>query len=397
MIPPFLRSQRYMANAAGHFTIDIFNSTIPLLLPLFSLSLGLSNAVIGIIVVVHTFGNSLTQPLFGWIADKYGSRWLGVGGILWMALFYALAAASVGWWAIAFLLLTGLGSAAYHPQGTMHAGQVDLRLVATGTAYFFLFGQIGLAIGPALAGSMIETWGRPSLMMLSVINVLAALWLWRNPQLREGHEHRKDATRHRALRFGWVAMVMFCVLLFTRMTVQATTNTFLPKYLQDIGWTPASFGIGLSMLMLGSAIGNVIGGSLADRVGRRKIVAGSMFLAALPLWVYLDTSGALFFLLIFVIGLFSGAGFSVTVVMAQAMLPQQKAFASGVTLGFIFASGAIGAAIAGWIGDQIGLALILQGMALVAIVSGVSALLLPPTSAPVEIAVAFPVAHSRSP
>lgn len=397
MIPSFLRDQRYLANAFGHFTIDILNSTVPLLLAVFSVSLGLSNAAIGVIVTFYTFGNSLTQPIFGWAADKYGSRWLGIGGILWMALFYSLAAISPGWWAILFLVLTGLGSAAYHPQGAVRAGQVDLRLVATGTAYFFLFGQIGLGIGPAVAGSMLEFWGRPSLMLLAGINVLAALWLWRFPAGEADHQHASGETQQTALRFGPWALILFGALLFTRGTVQSTTSTFLPKYLLDIGWNPASFGVGLSMLMIGSAFGTVIGGSLADRFGRRKIVAGSMFLAAIPLWIYLDTSGLVFFALIFLIGLLTGAGFAVTVVMAQAMLPGKKAFASGLALGFIFASGAIGAAIAGWVGDQIGLALVLQGMALVAIVSGVCALLLPPTAAPVETVVVTPAADSSPP
>ena len=397
MLPPFLRDQRYLANAAGHFTIDVLNSTVPLLLAVFSVSLGLSNAAIGVIVTIHTFGNSLTQPLFGWMADKYGSRWLGIGGILWMALFYSLAAISPGWWAILFLVLTGLGSAAYHPQGAVRAGQVDLRLVATGTAYFFLFGQIGLGVGPAIAGSMLEHWGRPSLVLLAGINVLAALWLWRFPAREASHHHVSEDTPQMALRFGVGATILFGILLFTRGTVQSTTSIFLPKYLIDIGWSPSAFGVGLSMLMIGSAFGTVIGGSLADRAGRRKIVAGSMFLAAIPLWIYLDTSGLVFFALIFLIGLLTGAGFAVTVVMAQAMLPGKKALASGLALGFIFASGAIGAAIAGWVGDQIGLALVLQGMALVAIVSGVCALLLPPTAAPVETAVVTPAASSSPP
>jgi MFS transporter, FSR family, fosmidomycin resistance protein len=398
MIPSFLRDQRYLANAFGHFTIDILNSTVPLLLAVFSVSLGLSNAAIGFIVTIYTFGNSLMQPLFGWAADKYGSRWLGIGGILWMALFYSLAAISPGWWAILFLTVTGLGSAAYHPQGAVRAGQVDLRLVATGTAYFFLFGQLGLGIGPAVAGGMIEVWGRSSLLILAGINVLAAIWLWRSPPREETeHQHVPAETQRTALRFGLGALVLFAVLLFTRGTVQSTTNTFLPKYLQDIGWSPAVYGVALSMLMIGSAFGTVIGGSMADRFGRRKIVAGSMFLATIPLWIYLDTTGLVFFALVFLIGLLTGSGFAVTVVMAQAMMPGKKALASGLVLGFIFASGAIGAAIAGWVSDQIGLALVLQDMALLALVSGVCALLLPPTAAPVETVAAAPAAGSTVP
>ena len=76
-------------------------------------------------------------------------------------------------------------------------------------------------------------------------------------------------------------------------------------------------------------------------------------------------------------GLTTGAGFAVSVVTAQAMLPARKALASGLVLGFMFASGAVGAAIGGWLSDSVGLAAVLQGMAWVALVGGICALGLP--------------------
>ena len=43
----------------------------------------------------------------------------------------------------------------------------------------------------------------------------------------------------------------------------------------------------------------------------------------------------------------------------------------------MFASGAVGAAIGGWLSDSVGLAAVLQGMAWVALVGGICALGLP--------------------
>ena len=367
----------------GHFTVDVLNSTVPILLALMSVSLGMSNATIGLIVTLHTFGNSLTQPFFGWLADRFGDRWIGAAGLLWMGLFYGLAAVSPGWWPIVFIIISGLGSAAYHPQGAVKAGRVSINYIAAATSVFFLFGQMGLALGPALVGSMTAFWGRQSLLILAGVAVIVGLWQWRLGQPRHTHvvQERQESAKA-PVPVGAVAMILFGLLLFTRMTVQATTTTFLPKYLQDLGWSSAVYGLFVSMMFFGSAFGNVAGGWLADRQGRRKIVSGSLFLAAIPLWFYLDTSGLVFAILIMIIGFLTGAGFSVTVVMAQAMLPNRQALASGLTLGFIFASGAIGAAIAGWIGDQIGLGLVLQGMALVAIVGGLCGLALPSTRQP---------------
>ncbi len=379
-LPGYLRQGSYLANAAGHFTVDMMSSTVPLLLALFSLSLGLSNTAIGSIVTLQTLISSTLQPIFGWLADRYGTRWFGFGGLLWMALFYALSALSPGWWAVLCLVLLGIGSAAYHPQGALIAGKAPVQQAATATAIFFLFGQIGLGLGPAVAGSLIENWGRPALVLLSALTLLVALALWRHPTAHTPPGAVPDQAANAAQQgFGTVVMVLFAFLLFSRMTVQNTTSTFLPKYLQEEGWSPAAFGVAASMLMIGSAIGNVMGGHLADRWGRRKVLAGSLFLAAVPLAFYLHTAAPWLHLLVFSIGVLAGTGFSVTVVMAQSLLPGRQALASGLTLGFMFASGAIGATVAGWFGDQMGLDVVLPAMAGVAVLSGLSALALPST------------------
>jgi hypothetical protein len=74
-----------------------------------------------------------------------------------------------------------------------------------------------------------------------------------------------------------------------------------------------------------------------------------------------------------------GASQSIIVVLAQTLLPGGKAMASGLTLGFMFASGAIGGIINGLMADRIGLTLTLQSVALVALGAALCALALPAT------------------
>ena len=66
-------------------------------------------------------------------------------------------------------------------------------------------------------------------------------------------------------------------------------------------------------------------------------------------------------------------------VLAQTLLPVRKATASGLILGFMFASGAIGGVINGWMADRIGLPLTLQSVGLVALGAALFALALPAT------------------
>ncbi len=375
-VPTYLRDTRFLANDFGHFSVDVLNATVPIILAILSLPLGLSNTAIGLIATVYTFANSLTQPLFGWLTDRYNLRWLGAAGVMWTAVFYAISAVSPGWWSIVFLTLSALGSAAFHPHGTTVAARVPLRVITTATAIFFLFGQTGSGLGPLVGGALVQAASRAGLLVLAGMTAVSAVWMWWHQPELHAPAHESHAGRA-PLPVGGVALVLFALTLFSRTTVQAMTTTFLPKHLQDLGWTPAAYGVVLSMVMIGSALGNVMGGNLADRVGRKPVLAASLLLAVPPLWLYLNTSGLTLYLLLFLVGLTTGAGFAVSVVMAQAMLPARKALASGLVLGFMFASGAVGAAIGGWISDTTGLAAVLQGMAWVALVGGICALGLP--------------------
>jgi FSR family fosmidomycin resistance protein-like MFS transporter len=380
-LPPFLRDRRYLANAVGHAGIDVLTSCVSLMLALLSLPLGLSNTAIGLIATAFTFANALTQPLFGWLSDQSRTRRLAAGGAVWIAVFFALSALVSGrnpWLSIVFLVISALGSGAFHPEGAVNARRVPLAQITTATAVFFLFGQMGSGLGPSLAGGLVDAWGPAGLLFLAALTLMTGVWMWRQRPLPL-HQHGRlpAAPRPAGLRLGRLSLVFFALLLFTRMTVQSTTVTFLPKHLQDLGWSASAYGVALSVVIIGGAIGNVVGGSLADRIGRWQVVIGSMFLTAPFVWLYLDAGGLAFYALLFLAGLCVTAGHSINVVMAQAMLPGRQGLASGLVLGFMFASGAVGAALAGWLGDRIGLAAVLQGLAWVAVIGGLFALALP--------------------
>jgi predicted MFS family arabinose efflux permease len=78
-----------------------------------------------------------------------------------------------------------------------------------------------------------------------------------------------------------------------------------------------------------------------------------------------------------VAGLFAGMPHSVLVISAQSLLPGRRAFASGLTLGLMFFSGAVGSLVLGLAADQIGLEAALQGLVLLLIAAAVAALFLP--------------------
>jgi FSR family fosmidomycin resistance protein-like MFS transporter len=90
-------------------------------------------------------------------------------------------------------------------------------------------------------------------------------------------------------------------------------------------------------------------------------------------------SGWIAFPLAIAVGGLLGASHSITVVIAQALLPGRKALASGLTLGYIFGTGAVAAAVIGSMADVWGLATVIQAGTFVGLAAALLALFLPST------------------
>jgi FSR family fosmidomycin resistance protein-like MFS transporter len=136
--------------------------------------------------------------------------------------------------------------------------------------------------------------------------------------------------------------------------------TFLPKLFQDRGYAPGAYGAITSVFMGATAIGGLAGGLLADRWGRLRLIFWSLLLAVLPMYYYPVISEPIIYPIVFLAGSLNGASFSVVVVLAQSLLPSRRAFASGLTLGAMFASGSLGSYLFGLAADVYPLSRVMQ-------------------------------------
>jgi len=87
-------------------------------------------------------------------------------------------------------------------------------------------------------------------------------------------------------------MVALCAALFPFVFVMETAMIFMPKSLQQVhGYSPAGVAL-LNLTMVALApIGNVVGGSLADRFGRKRVLAASILLNAAAIGLFYNTGG----------------------------------------------------------------------------------------------------------
>jgi FSR family fosmidomycin resistance protein-like MFS transporter len=416
------RKARFWAVSFGHLVNDMFMSMRGVLLAFINSFLWpMTGREIGLAISLVELTGALSQPFFGWLADKTGGRWLGAGGVLWTVSFITLAIimASLGgsyWLFVLPMALAGLGSGAFHPVGAMHATGSEPGRAASNAAWFFLLGQLGLGIGPALAGLILnqthtrtgDLFGNPfpaaglrfietgtaiPVIVLGLLAFPAAYFMARMiPVTGRQSATTKAVTPAERFRVPALPFALLIAAVALRGVSQISIVSFLPTILQGKGWNPADYGLLVSSFWIASGIAGVMLGNLGDRFDSRRLIALSLLTSAPCVYLIAETDGALVFLLAFILGAMGGSH-SLIVVLAQGLLPGRQGLASGIILGLIFATGALGNFLVGDLIDRFGA---VQAFHLTAVVTLLGAALWPllPKStrrpAPQEPASPFP-------
>ncbi len=342
----------------GHFCVDMLAGSMPIVVGLYlkdSLQLDLTQ--VGLMLGVYKLSSSLTQPLFGYLSDRYGGRWFAVGGVLWMALFQG----AVGFMpdlsgALTLAAFAGLGSAAFHPQGASGANVAAGENKTAGVALFMLGGNMGFAVGPILAALVMGRagiWGTAVLAGIALL-IVPFLYLLTGQAQRSSTAERPAANWKIELNPLFSTGVIVCLILVMSLRAwsQESFSAFLPQFFVDIAQFSKTSASALSSLMLLTvAFGSLAGGILSDRIGGVRVMVGSMLLSVpLLLALFLLGDWRAYFVAPF-IGFVTGAAWPPMLVLAQSLFPKNAGVGSGVALGFVFAMGGVGLNLTGWLAE----------------------------------------------
>jgi MFS transporter, FSR family, fosmidomycin resistance protein len=352
----FLRNGKLLTLMLGHLTVDSYVGVIPILFPLLIGRFKLSLATVGLVSLAYGGMAAVSQPLFGILADRFGTRFTGVA-LVWTALTFSL----VGFVASFPLLLllafaSGLGSGAFHPMGAL-----DVRALLPvwrrgfGMSIYVTAGTVGVAAGPIVGILLFGAFGIHGTGLLVIPGLVAGGYLlWR---MRSTAPSVAGSARG-LVSAGRVPIFALAVVIGVMMSRSWTVNVFqafTPTWYEQLGYGPAFYGPLATTLVLASAVGTIGCGTLADRYGRRSVILATLVLSVPAIILFTAFPGPWAFASAILIGVLAASTAPLMLLMAQQLMAHRAGLASGLVMGLGFVTGAIGIPINGAIADSIGL------------------------------------------
>jgi len=345
----------------SHLWVDASQNILPVVAPKLKEVFALSYFQVGLLMMVLNLTSSVIQPLFGFISDRRSTGWFVSLGVLWTAIAMGLLGWSPNFYAALFLVgLSGLGTAAFHPRAYMATYQVSGSRQGFGTAIFATAGNVGFAVGPLVGSFLVLGYGLHATIYIVIPGVVIFLLVFMYPgdfltRDRAARQRAKAASEGKTFPIPWVALIAVCTIVALRSWANISFVTYLPMYFETRGIALETGSALLAVYLISAAVAGLYGGHLSDRVGRRLVVVGSLLLYPPITALMILSGGWVLWALVAASGAALLCSYSVTVVMAQELLPRHMGLASGLILGLAFGTGGLGSALSGYLADVMGL------------------------------------------
>jgi MFS transporter, FSR family, fosmidomycin resistance protein len=363
----------------GHFINDAYSNFLGPLLPFLVVKLNLSIAQAGWLAAILVISSSFTQPLYGYISDRYLKRAFVVFSPLVTAVFMSFLGLADSYAALALLLACGgAGIASFHPQAAAMTTIASRDRKGLGMSIFVTSGTIGYSLGPLLMTYTVLWFGleRSYFVMFPGLVVFAMLFFL---VPATGHSSKASVQQgvRQALGAVWQPLSQLYILVVIRSAVQMCFVSFLPLYFSQKGLPPLLAGKLTTLFLFFGALGGFSGGALADKFGGKNVISFSMLFSAPLIMGFLLTDGLGSYLLLASGGVVLLSTAPVNVVMAQHLVPNNASVVSALMMGLAWGVGGMLVPLIGRIADAAGLGRALMVVALLPLIGFVVSLFLP--------------------
>ena len=349
----------------------------PLVYPLVLRELGFGYAELGIMLgVASAVGGSL-QFVAGALGRSVKRHLLlGFGNASVGICFFLIALAQSFPQFFLWTVMSRVGGAAQHPVGSaLLSHHFQRKHLGTALAAHFTAGNVGTALIPLFAAILISLWGwRVTTILFALPAVLVGLAMCaflKDPRAADETEARAKTSFWQdsklAMRNVNLRWILVAAVVAAGGSGHGIVSAFLPLYLSyNLGMESTSVGLVFTVMMIGSILGPMLGGKLADRWHPQKVLLGAYGLAALVTVFFPWVSSDLFS--ISAAALILGVSAFGTHPILQTMVVQvtddrirDMGFAWFYTAAFM--AGAIWSPAVGYIAESFGLTAVFSAMA----------------------------------
>jgi len=275
-----------LAHAISHFSQLILAPLFPWLKDAFNVSYTELGAVLTVFFVV----SCIVQAASGFIVDKLGPRpvlFVGLGALALAAFGYAMAQSY--WMLLACAIVGGIGNGVFHPVDyTLFNRKVAPTRLGHAYSVHGITGSLGWALAPAFVVpiAIAFSW-RVALASAGVlaIVVLLVLWAYRSvlsldvKTVQKATGHGEPAPIGGEFDFLRIPAVWMCFgFFFFYAVVISVVQTFAPVAAGRLHAVPVALvAVCLTVYMVASAGGMVVGGFLASDPSRCERIVGTGF------------------------------------------------------------------------------------------------------------------------
>jgi FSR family fosmidomycin resistance protein-like MFS transporter len=369
----------------GHLVTDIYQGALPAILPFLKERLALSYTMAGVILMAANFTSSILQPLFGYFSDRKEKALLLPLGCLAAGAGLSLLSLPTDFAHVLLLVvISGLGVAAYHPEGYKTAHFFTGARPAAGMSVFSVGGNLGLALGPIISLAVIAHLGFARLPVMAVFAVLSVSLLvltWSTLHAAKPPPRPSGEPAGAVPAGAYLSLFLVIAAVVMRAWTQLGLMTYIPFYYIDyLKGDPLYSGTLVSTFLLGGVAGTIAGSMVADRWGHKRYLIFSMLAASLIFPLIFAVEGPLLFAVLAAEGMALISSFTVTIVMAQRLMPNNLGIASGLMVGFAIGAGGLGVTLLGVVADHFGVPAALK-----------SIMLLPLTGLGLSLLIRYPI------
>jgi FSR family fosmidomycin resistance protein-like MFS transporter len=345
-----------LALSGGHLVTDFGGGALPALIPFLHDRFHLSYLLSAVLILSSSVSSSIIQPLFGLWSDRRGALWLLPLGVGCSGVGIGLAADAPHYWLVCLLVVvSGIGVAAFHPEGSKFAAYASGPRKASGMSLFSVGGNIGYALGPALTAPLVIWLGLRGGLLLALPALVVALALVAaSPFLRTFVPERRP-TRAEAGEDDPRAVAVLVSMIAFRSLTWFGLITFVPLWELAQGHSRAYGDFVLTVMLVAGAIGTLVLGPVADRVGGRTVMIVTQALVGPLALVFVLVGGVVGIVALIPLAACVVGTFGITLVLSQQYLPRHIGMASGLTVGLSIGLGGVAAVALGALADSVGL------------------------------------------